>query len=59
MSPKSGPALSWSIDANPKAVEDYSAGKKQALAVLIKDLRARAPQANPKVASELLRKMLA
>jgi len=47
------------IDANPKAVEDYRAGKKQALAVLIKDLRARAPQANPKVASELLRKMLA
>jgi len=47
------------IDANPKAVEDYRAGKKQAVAVLIKDLRARAPQANPKVASELLLKLLA
>jgi len=47
------------IDANPKAVEDYRAGKKQAVAVLIKDLRARAPQANPKVASEVLLKLLA
>jgi aspartyl-tRNA(Asn)/glutamyl-tRNA(Gln) amidotransferase subunit B len=47
------------IDANPKAVEDYRAGKKQAVAVLMKDLRARAPQANPKIASELLLKLLA
>ena len=47
------------IDANPKAVEDYRAGRKQAVAVLMKDLRARAPQANPKVASEVLLKLLA
>jgi len=47
------------IDANPKAVEDYRAGRKQAVAVLMKDLRARAPQANPKIASELLLKLLA
>ena len=47
------------IDANPKAVDDYRAGKKQAVAVLIKDLRTRAPQANPKVASEVLLKLLA
>jgi aspartyl-tRNA(Asn)/glutamyl-tRNA(Gln) amidotransferase subunit B len=46
------------IDANPKAVEDYRAGRKQAVAALMKDLRSRAPQANPKVASEMLLKLL-
>jgi aspartyl-tRNA(Asn)/glutamyl-tRNA(Gln) amidotransferase subunit B len=46
------------IDANPKAVEDYRAGKRQAIAALIKDLRARAPQANPKVANEVLTRLL-
>jgi aspartyl-tRNA(Asn)/glutamyl-tRNA(Gln) amidotransferase subunit B len=46
------------IDANPKAVADYRAGRKQAVAALMKDLRARAPQANPKVASEVLLKLL-
>src|SRR4029077_2656857 len=46
------------IDANPKAAADYRAGKKQAIAVLIKDLRGRAPQANPKVANEVLTRLL-
>jgi aspartyl-tRNA(Asn)/glutamyl-tRNA(Gln) amidotransferase subunit B len=44
--------------ANPKAVEDYRAGKKQAIGALMADLKKRAPQANPKVASELLLKLL-
>jgi aspartyl-tRNA(Asn)/glutamyl-tRNA(Gln) amidotransferase subunit B len=42
------------IATNPKAVEDYRAGKKQALGALMADLRKRAPQANPRVASDLL-----
>ena len=46
------------VAANPKAVEDYRAGKKQALQALMADLRKRAPQANPKVASGLLLKLL-
>jgi len=44
--------------ANPKAVEDYRAGKKQAIGALMADLKKRAPQANPKVASALLLKLL-
>ena len=47
------------VAANPKAVEDYRAGKKQALQALMADLRKRAPQANPMVASGLLLKLLA
>lgn len=47
------------VAANPKAVEDYRAGKKQALQALMADLRKRAPQANPKVASGLLLRLLA
>jgi aspartyl-tRNA(Asn)/glutamyl-tRNA(Gln) amidotransferase subunit B len=47
------------IAANPRAVEDYRAGKKQALGALMADLRKRAPQANPKVASSLLMELLA
>ena len=47
------------IDANPKAVADYRAGKKQAMQALMADLRKRAPSANPKVANELLLKLLA
>jgi aspartyl-tRNA(Asn)/glutamyl-tRNA(Gln) amidotransferase subunit B len=47
------------IDANPKAAADYRAGKKQAMQALMADLRKRAPQANPKVATELLLKLLA
>ncbi len=46
------------MEANPRAVEDYRAGKKQALGALMKDLTTRAPQANPKVANELLRRLL-
>jgi aspartyl-tRNA(Asn)/glutamyl-tRNA(Gln) amidotransferase subunit B len=44
--------------ANPRAVEDYRAGKKQALGALMADLKTRAPQANPKVANEMLRRLL-
>jgi aspartyl-tRNA(Asn)/glutamyl-tRNA(Gln) amidotransferase subunit B len=47
------------IDANPKAAADYRGGKKQAMQALMADLRKRAPQANPKVATELLLKLLA
>ena len=47
------------IDANPKAAADYRAGRKQAMQALMADLRKRAPHANPKVASELLLKLLA
>ena len=47
------------VAANPKAVEDYRAGKKQALQALMADLRKKAPQANPKMASALLLKLLA
>ncbi|HEY3085864.1 MAG TPA: Asp-tRNA(Asn)/Glu-tRNA(Gln) amidotransferase subunit GatB [Candidatus Dormibacteraeota bacterium] len=46
------------IDANPKAAADYRGGKKQAMQALMADLRKRAPQANPKVANELLLKLL-
>jgi len=46
------------VSANPKAVEDYRGGKKQALQALMADLRKRAPQANPRVASGLLLKLL-
>jgi aspartyl-tRNA(Asn)/glutamyl-tRNA(Gln) amidotransferase subunit B len=46
------------MEANPRAVEDYRAGKKQALGALMAELRKRAPQANPKVASELLLRLL-
>ncbi len=44
--------------ANPQAVEDYRAGKKQAMQSLMAELRKRSPQANPKVASELLIRLL-
>jgi aspartyl-tRNA(Asn)/glutamyl-tRNA(Gln) amidotransferase subunit B len=46
------------VAANPKAVEDYRAGKKQALGALMAEVRKRAPQANPKFASELLLRLL-
>ena len=46
------------IAANPRAVEDYRAGKKQALGALMADLKKRAPQANPRIASELLLRLL-
>ncbi len=44
--------------ANPRAVEDYRAGKKQALGALMADLKKRAPQANPRIASDLLLRLL-
>jgi aspartyl-tRNA(Asn)/glutamyl-tRNA(Gln) amidotransferase subunit B len=46
------------IAGNPRAVEDYRAGKKQALGALMADLKKRAPSANPKLASDLLQKLL-
>jgi aspartyl-tRNA(Asn)/glutamyl-tRNA(Gln) amidotransferase subunit B len=46
------------IDANPRAVADYRAGKKQAMQALMADLRKRAPQANPKLSNEVLLKLL-
>jgi aspartyl-tRNA(Asn)/glutamyl-tRNA(Gln) amidotransferase subunit B len=46
------------IDANPKAVADYRAGKRQAMQALMADLRKRAPQANPKISSEVLLRLL-
>jgi aspartyl-tRNA(Asn)/glutamyl-tRNA(Gln) amidotransferase subunit B len=46
------------IAANPRAVEDYRAGKKQALGALMADLKKRAPQANPRIGSELLLRLL-
>jgi Asp-tRNA(Asn)/Glu-tRNA(Gln) amidotransferase B subunit len=46
------------IAANPRAAEDYRAGKKQALGALMADVKKRAPQTNPKVASDLLQRLL-
>jgi aspartyl-tRNA(Asn)/glutamyl-tRNA(Gln) amidotransferase subunit B len=44
--------------ANPRAVEDYRAGKQQAIGALMADLTKRSPQANRKVANDLLRRLL-
>ena len=46
------------IETNSKAVADYRAGKKQALGALMAELKKKAPQANPKIANELLQKLL-
>jgi aspartyl-tRNA(Asn)/glutamyl-tRNA(Gln) amidotransferase subunit B len=46
------------VAGNPRAVEDYKAGKKQALGALMADVKKRAPQANPKVANALLQQIL-
>ena len=46
------------MEANPRAVEDYRAGKKQAIGALMADLNKRAPQANKKVAMEILVRLL-
>ncbi len=46
------------MTGNPRAVEDYRAGKKQALGALMADIKKRAPQTNPKAASDLLQKLL-
>jgi hypothetical protein len=39
-------------------VEDYRAGKKQAIGALMADLKKRAPQANKKLAMEILIRLL-
>ncbi|HKV88202.1 MAG TPA: Asp-tRNA(Asn)/Glu-tRNA(Gln) amidotransferase subunit GatB [Candidatus Dormibacteraeota bacterium] len=46
------------IEGNPRAVADFRAGKKQAMQALMADLRQRAPQASPRLASEVLVKLL-
>jgi len=46
------------IADNPKAAADYRSGKMQALGALMADLTKRAPQADRRVANELLRKLL-
>jgi aspartyl-tRNA(Asn)/glutamyl-tRNA(Gln) amidotransferase subunit B len=46
------------MEANPRAVEDYRAGKKQAIGALMADLKRRAPQANKKVAMGILIRLL-
>ena len=46
------------IAGNPRAVEDYKAGKKQAIQALMAAVRTRAPQANPKIASTILLELL-
>jgi aspartyl-tRNA(Asn)/glutamyl-tRNA(Gln) amidotransferase subunit B len=52
------PVVREIMAANEKAVADYRAGKHQAIGALIKDLTAKAPSANPKVARALLQKLL-
>jgi aspartyl-tRNA(Asn)/glutamyl-tRNA(Gln) amidotransferase subunit B len=44
--------------ANPRAVEDYRAGKRQAIGALMADLTKRAPEANRKVAIGILERLL-
>jgi len=46
------------IAANPKAAADFRSGKMAAIGPLVKDLRDRAPEADSKVARELLQKLL-
>jgi aspartyl-tRNA(Asn)/glutamyl-tRNA(Gln) amidotransferase subunit B len=46
------------IAANPRAVDDYKAGKKQALGALMAEVRKQAPQADPKAASAILQDLL-
>ena len=46
------------VSANPRAVADYRAGKTQAIGALMADLKQKAPSANPKVARELLQRVL-
>jgi len=51
-------ALEGVMAANPRAVEDYRAGKKRAIGALMADLAQRAPQANRKLAMALLERLL-
>jgi len=46
------------IAGNPRAVEDYRAGKKQAMQALMADVLTRAPQTKPNIASALLLELL-
>jgi aspartyl-tRNA(Asn)/glutamyl-tRNA(Gln) amidotransferase subunit B len=46
------------IAENEKAVADYRAGKQAAIGALIRDLTKKAPSANPKVAREVLQRLL-
>jgi len=46
------------ISGNPRAVEDYKAGKKQALGALMAEVRKLAPAADPKAASAILQEFL-
>jgi aspartyl-tRNA(Asn)/glutamyl-tRNA(Gln) amidotransferase subunit B len=46
------------LAANPRAVEDYKAGRKQAIGALMADLKHRAPQTDRKLAMGLLIKLL-
>jgi aspartyl-tRNA(Asn)/glutamyl-tRNA(Gln) amidotransferase subunit B len=46
------------IAANPKAASDFRSGKMGAIGPLVKDLRDRAPEADSKVARELLQRLL-
>ena len=51
--------VSQVIVANPKAVADYKAGKMQSLTFLVGQvMRATKGRANPKLASEQLKKIL-
>ena len=47
------------IAANPRAVDDYKAGKKQALGALMAEVRKQAPEADPKAAGSILQELLA
>ena len=48
------------LDANPKSVQDYRGGKKNALGFLVGQcMKASKGQANPQVINQLLAKMLA
>ena len=46
------------IARNPRAVDDYKAGKKQALGALMAEVRKQAPAADPKAASKILQDLL-
>jgi len=46
------------ISGNPRAVEDYKSGKKQALGALMAEVRKLAPAADPKSASAILQELL-
>jgi aspartyl-tRNA(Asn)/glutamyl-tRNA(Gln) amidotransferase subunit B len=52
-------AMSQAIEANPQAVADFKAGKTQSLKFLLGQvIRATRGRANPKLATQLLKKKL-